>query len=126
MSERGETSDGKILLVQFCKGQLVLSLWYAGWLPTDSRYSRRRKNLLDGIQDIRLAVFVPVGTDTQVDLAWVFVGFESLGDTWQKVSGQTMTGGHTNQELDREGQQERQTRSTRELHGGQRKCDEQC
>jgi len=40
-----------------------------------------KKNLLNGVQDIRFAIFVSVGTDAQVDLAWVFVGFESLGDT---------------------------------------------
>lgn len=38
------------------------------------------KYLLDGVQDIWFTVFIPVGTDAQVDLAWVLVGLESLGD----------------------------------------------
>lgn len=48
---------------------------------TGLRGTTEQKNLFDSVEDIGFAIFVSVGTNTQVNLAWVFVGFESLGNT---------------------------------------------
>ena len=41
-------------------------------------------HLLDGIENVRLAVLVTVRTDTEVDLARVSIRLERLGDTYGK------------------------------------------
>ena len=38
-------------------------------------------DLLHSVQDIRLALIVPVSTNTEVDLTRVFVGLKSLRNT---------------------------------------------
>jgi hypothetical protein len=42
--------------------------------------------LLHSIQHVGLAVFISVCTDTEVDSARIFVGFECLSNTWSECS----------------------------------------
>ena len=60
----GETRDGEVLLVRVGRREDVLGL-------------------LDGVEDVRLAVVVAVRADAEVDLARVLVRLERLGDTCQ-------------------------------------------
>ena len=62
LGELGETRDGEVLLVRVGRREDVLGL-------------------LDGVEDVRLAVVVAVRADAEVDLARVLVRLERLGNT---------------------------------------------
>ena len=62
-SELGQARNGEVLLVRVRLGEDLL-------------------RLLDGVQDIRLAVVVAVRADTEVNLARVLVRLERLGNAW--------------------------------------------
>ena len=51
----------------------------------------RIQYLLHRAEDVRFSITVPVRTNTKVNLSWVWVGLESLGDTWEMRSNQLRT-----------------------------------
>lgn len=68
LGEVGDTSDASVLLVEVLLDDLLLGL-------------------SDGGQDVRLALVVTVGADTEVDLLGVGVLLEGLSDTENGVGG---------------------------------------
>ena len=51
----------------------------------------RIQYLLHRVEDVRFSITVPVRTNTKVNLSWVRVSLESLGNTWEMRSNQLRT-----------------------------------
>ena len=78
--ELRETGNSKVFLVRVRGSDEVLSLECSASIDRESAATVSTNPLHSG-QDVRLALIVPVSTNSKVDLAGVFVGLESLRDT---------------------------------------------
>lgn len=76
-----ETGDSKVFLVRVFRSDEVLSL---GWGASIGRKNATTSwaDPLHSVQDIRFALIISVSTNSEVDLPGVFVGLESLRNTW--------------------------------------------